>query len=172
MASQGIGCAGGHHGELSGGMGIRPVCPTAPTSPGLVIFRYSRARSMAVPVVPRVSLDDPARTGAPMTNRLGSIPEYGGSVGELPCREAESRPGTSLRGHPSELRTGAGRHSAPVLSTTTYVEATTDDLVKAIRALSTLAGPPHHPGRGRRRVDVQRTSGWAGRQSLETKERA
>ena len=112
------------------------------------------------------------RTAGGMTNRLGSIPEYGGSVGELPCREAESRPGTSLRGHPSELRTGAGRHSAPVLSTTTYVEATTDDLVKAIRALSTLAGPPHHPGRGRRRVDVQRTSGWAGRQSLETKERA
>ena len=154
--------------ELSGEMGIRPVCPTTPTSLGLVIFRHFGVS----PVVSRVPLDDTARTGASMTNRLGSTPEYGGSARELPRREAESRSGTALRGRPSELRTGAGRRSAPVLSTTTFVEATTDDLVKAIRALSTLAGPVRHPGRGRRRVDVQRTSVRAGRQSLDAKERA
>ncbi len=127
---------------------------------------------MAVPVVPRVSLDDPARTGAPMTNRLGSTPEYGGSARELPRREAEARSGPALIGCPLEPRTGGGRHSAPVLSITTYVEATTDDLVKAIRALSTLAVPARHPRHGRRRVEVQRPSVQAGRQSLDPKERA
>ena len=89
-----------------------------------------------------------------MTNRLGSTPEYGGSVRELPRKKAKSAaqslpPRTSLA-----PRTGNGRRSAPAL-TVKYTPPMAENILEAAEALSALLLELlEPPAAGRRRPHV------------------
>lgn len=90
-----------------------------------------------------------------MTQRLGSTPEYGGSVRELPRRKAERR--SSPNSGPAALtpRTRTGRSSTPEL-TITYVQPMAENLLEAAEALSVLLlGTSEPVVGGRRRTYVR-----------------
>ena len=93
-----------------------------------------------------------------MTNHLGSTPEYGGSVRELPRTKTElAAQGLALQVSLAP-RTGTGRRSTPIV-TVTYVQPKADNIREAAEALSALLLEESEPpvtGRRRPRVSARR----------------
>ena len=72
-----------------------------------------------------------------MTNRLGSIPEYGGSVREL-SRTKTERAARGLLPQTSLVpRAGTGRRSTPIVPVN-YVQPMAENILAAAEALSAL----------------------------------
>ncbi len=79
-----------------------------------------------------------------MTQHLGNIPEYGGSLRERPHRKAGPRARRVAAGWGQAASVGSGRRSRPEVSVT-LVAPLVEDLLEAAEALSELLGVSEFP---------------------------